>query len=454
MLTFGPGDHPFFKFGHNAILVHDDVQRADWVYNFGTFGFDSPLLVVDFLKGKLKYWLSVQSLRGTIALYKRENRTIDAQVLNLTGAQKLELKKRLDDNAEDANKYYKYDYYRDNCSTRVRDPIDAITNGSVKAVAVGVPAQMTWRAHTQRLVADSPAFYFALNLAMGDVIDKKVDIWEEMFLPEKLKETLRKAKVDLPCAEGAPPSTCGVQPLVKSERRMLEAKRDPLRTAPPGGSWTLRCLLAGVAMGSVFAFLGDRARTSRGARIAFGTLVTGLGGLAGLLGCIFVMFWTATDHEVAWRNENLLQCAPWLVVLFGSGIGVARGKETSTNRAKKLLTAAAIAAFLGLLLKVLPMFDQDNAQIMAFTIPLWAGAALGIHRMTSGSAATPLTPALIPINGPEKAKSVAPPPQDEDEEAPSEEEKKPERPLSVPAPAPSEDEAEKDPNGGSAPVPA
>ena len=83
VLTFGPGDHPFFKFGHNAILVHDDVQRADWVYNFGTFGFDSPLLVIDFLKGKLKYWLSVQSLRGTIALYKRENRTIDVQVLRL-----------------------------------------------------------------------------------------------------------------------------------------------------------------------------------------------------------------------------------------------------------------------------------------------------------------------------------------------------------------------------------
>jgi hypothetical protein len=453
VLTFGPGDHPFFKFGHNAILVHDDVSRGGWVYNYGTFGFESPLLIVDFLKGKLKYWLSVQSLRGTIAVYKRENRTIDAQVLNLTGAQKIELKRRLELNAEDANKYYKYDYYRDNCSTRVRDPIDAITDGAIKAVAVGTPAQMSWRAHTQRLVADSPAFYFALNIAMGDVIDKKIDVWQEMFLPEKLKETLRKAKVVLPCAEGQNPATCGSQPLVKSERRMLEAQREPLRTAPPGSGWTVRSLLVGVLAGSVFAFLGDRARASRGARLAFGALVAGFGFLFGLLGCIFLMFWTLTDHEVAWHNENLLQCAPWLIVLTGSGIGTALGKTASIERAKKLLLAAAIASFAGLLFKILPMFDQDNAQIMAFTIPLWAGAALGIHRMTSGGV---LTPALIPV-AEEKQPVVLTDP-DEEPDTKDEDKAKPgkpsERPLSIPAPAPSEDAADKEPSAGDEPLPA
>jgi hypothetical protein len=463
VLTFGPGDHPFFKFGHNAILVHDDVRRADWVYNYGTFGFESPLLVVDFLKGKLRYWLSVQSLRGTIAAYKRENRTIDSQELNLTGAQKLELKRRLELNARDENKYYKYDYYRDNCSTRVRDPIDAITNGSIKAVAVGTPAQFTWRGHTQRLVADSPAFYFALHVAMGDVIDKKIDVWQEMFLPSKLQETLRKARVTLPCAEGAPESTCGDQPLVKAERHLLTAQREPLRTAPP--SWTLRCLLAGLLAGSVFAFLGDRARaaTSKAPRIALGVLLSGSGLLFGLLGCIFVMFWVATDHEVAWHNENILQCAPWLIVVAGSGIGVARGKTTSIERAKKLVTAAAVAAFAGLLLKVLPMFDQDNAQIMAFTIPLWAGAALGLHRMTSVDGPLVMTPIAVPVKaGP----SAPPPPPDDDEgdeeraeprgskapESAEEAENTPEKANAPPEATPSADNAED--GAGQEPVPA
>jgi hypothetical protein len=463
VLTFGPGDHPFFKFGHNAILVHDDVRRADWVYNYGTFGFESPLLVVDFLKGKLRYWLSVQSLRGTIAAYKRENRTIDAQELNLTGAQKLELKRRLELNARDENKYYKYDYYRDNCSTRVRDPIDAITDGSVKAVAVGTPAQFSWRGHTQRLVADSPAFYFALHVAMGDVIDKKIDVWEEMFLPAKLQETLRKARVTLPCAEGAPPSSCGEQPLVKAERHLLTAQREPLRTAPP--SWTLRCLLVGLLAGSVFAFLGDRARaaTSKAPRVAFGALLSGFGALFGLLGCIFVMFWVATDHEVAWHNENILQCAPWLIVVGGSGIGVALGKARSIERAKKLVTAAAVAAFAGLLLKVLPMFDQDNAQIMAFTIPLWAGAALGLHRMTSVDGPRVMTPIGVPVKA--GASAPPPPPQEDEDEAvqpeggdadeaagPPAKASTPPKTSAPPAAAPSADTAEE--GSGQEPVPA
>lgn len=465
VLTFGPGDHPFFKFGHNAILVHDDVRHADWVYNYGTFGFESPLLVIDFLKGKLRYWLSVQSLRGTIAAYKRENRTIDAQELNLTGTQKLELKRRLELNARDENKYYKYDYYRDNCSTRVRDPIDAITEGSIKAVAVGTPAQFTWRGHTQRLVADSPAFYFALNIAMGDVIDKKIDVWEEMFLPSKLQETLRKARVTLPCADGAPANTCGDQPLVKRERHLLTAERGPLRAAPPG--WTLPCLLVGLLSGSVFAFLGDRARSaaSKAPRVALGALLSATGLLFGLLGCIFVMFWVATDHEVAWHNENILQCAPWLIVVAGSGIGVARGKATSIERAKKLVTAAAAAAFAGLLLKVLPMFDQDNAQIMAFTIPLWAGAALGLHRMTSVEGPRAMTPA--PILTPIKAGPSTPPPANEesddegtkdnvppetDEEGDAAPAAAPTKASAPPPPAPSADTEED--TSGQEPVPA
>ena len=59
MLTFGPGDHPFFKWGHIAIWVHDEDKHVDPVYNFGTFYFDSPLLIPEFLKGRLKYWLSI-----------------------------------------------------------------------------------------------------------------------------------------------------------------------------------------------------------------------------------------------------------------------------------------------------------------------------------------------------------------------------------------------------------
>ena len=65
VLTFGPGDHPFLKFGHDALWIHDDREAGtDRVYNFGTFSFDSPRLIFDFLGGRMTYWLSVSYAAG------------------------------------------------------------------------------------------------------------------------------------------------------------------------------------------------------------------------------------------------------------------------------------------------------------------------------------------------------------------------------------------------------
>ena len=81
VMTMGPGDHPFFRFGHDAIWLRRPPARTDRVYNFGTFRFDSPRLILDFLGGRLNYWLSVSSLAPVIAGYGHENRSIDVQEL-------------------------------------------------------------------------------------------------------------------------------------------------------------------------------------------------------------------------------------------------------------------------------------------------------------------------------------------------------------------------------------
>ena len=370
VLTFGPGDHPFFKFGHNAILVHDARRHTDRVYNFGTFAFDSPALIPVFLKGKLRYWLSIQSLRGTIEAYRRENRTIDAQELALTPALRKRIVDALDENARPENRYYKYDYYRDNCSTRVRDAVDVVTGGKVHEVSRG-PARMTWRAHTMRLVADDWPVYLGLRVAMGDLIDQPIDVWSEMFLPARLQETLRETKI--PGEDGQP------IPLVKREHRILDAVRAPVRSEPPQRIPAL--LAVGAALGGGQAALGAAAKKKTAARVALGVLTSLLGFVLGLLGLIFVMFWTYTDHEVAHRNENLLQCVPWAIALVVFGVGVARGKEGPSRRAYQLALAALGASALGFVLKVLPWFDQKNGEIIALLLPIWAGMTFGLRKL-------------------------------------------------------------------------
>jgi len=99
VMTFGPGDHPFFKFGHDALLVRDRAAGTERVYNFGTFRFDSPGLIVDFLHGRLTYWLSVSGLAPTVASYERENRTIVLQELALSPEAKAAMRAALDENA-------------------------------------------------------------------------------------------------------------------------------------------------------------------------------------------------------------------------------------------------------------------------------------------------------------------------------------------------------------------
>jgi hypothetical protein len=403
VLTFGPGDHPFFKFGHNAIWVHDESKVGIWrdiIYNYGTFGFDSPWLLLDFFKGKLRYWLSRQSLYDTVRAYKSENRTIDSQELELTPAQRKQVADFLVWNAQPDNKYYKYDYYQDNCSTRVRDVIDKAAGGRVHDVS-NAPAEFSWRQHTLRLVADDLPVYLGLNVAMGDFIDKPVHQWEEMFLPSKLQESLRRAKVPGPNGSEIP--------LVKAEKHILEAPgRAPLRTAPP--AWKLPLFLVGALLGGLLAFLGSRASKSTAARIGLSALLWILGLILGFLGCLFLAFWFLTDHQVAYHNENILQCVPFTIAFVGIAIGMARNKRRSIERAYKLLRAAAVCSTLGLVMKVIPFFDQENGQIIALLWPMWLGAAAGLYLWTKqlGVIGVTVKPNPAPKKSDDEAAAEAP----------------------------------------------
>src|SRR5258708_2835806 len=140
VLTFSPGEHPFFKFGHSAILIQDPVPPRDrrlrpWrntVYNWGGFAFEDPAVIPKFFQGRFMYWLDIAPLEATIPEYRHAGRAIYAQELDLTPAEKLALEARLEENARPENLKYKYDYYRDNCATRVRDMIDGAADGRVK----------------------------------------------------------------------------------------------------------------------------------------------------------------------------------------------------------------------------------------------------------------------------------------------------------------------------------
>ncbi len=382
LLTMGPGEHPFFKFGHNALRIRDARKATDVVYNYGTFSFDSPTLLRDFFKGRLRYWLSRESMSTTLAHYAGENRSLVAQRLSLLPAQKLELKRQLDLNARPEHRAYKYDYFFDNCSTRLRDALDRVTEGQLHE-ALRPPATQSLRDHALRVTADYFLEYLVLSIGLGPLVDKPTDRWAEAFLPEMLTNGVRHAV--LRSFDGSQ------RPFVLAEETLL-LHRDTRPARPP--RWTLRFFVAGILVGLSFFGLTRMSRKWRTARISFGLLLALVGLLVGVLGLALTALWTMTDHAVAYRNQNLLLLSPLAMALPWYGIRIViRGFE-GIQELRPLATLLAGSAAAALVLKITPVAFQDNNALVALFLPCWAGlllaSQLAVRTAANHGAASPI----------------------------------------------------------------
>jgi hypothetical protein len=343
------------------------------VFNFGTFDFSDPDLIPKFLRGRFKYWLSVGGAEPTMEAYAAENRTILSQELDLSPAQKWALWQALRENARPENRAYLYDYFYDNCSTRVRDALDRVIDGRIRA-AGRVPATRTLRDHALRSVADFLPEYVGLYLGLSRATDQPIDRWAETFLPERLSDLLRTVRL---------PNGAGEKNLVKSEKVVYQSTRPAKPAQPP--HWAIYFLAIGLAIGGGMALLGRLGRRHSGARVLLGGATSMLGGLFGLLGLILVCFWAFTNHKVAYANANILQFAPWAIVLFGYGIGVMLGRPGATRRACSLAFAAVVFSALGIVCKGLPGLNQDNWPFILLSLPVWLGLWLGLRAVSRTS---------------------------------------------------------------------
>lgn len=371
LLTMGQGDLVWERFGHDAIWIHDPVAGTDRVYNYGLFDFRSPGYWQRFMKGDWIYQVGAVDLGRTLAEYQYLNRSVWAQELNLTPAEKREMQAFLEWNVQPENREYLYDYFRDNCSTRIRDVIDRATGGRLKAATAGEPTGTTYRWHSERLVEGDKLSYFGLLGGLGPAADRPIDQWEEMFLPGKVREQVRRVQV--PDASGR------MVPLVKAEHTLFESTgRAPEAEKPP--FWLPWYLLAGLALGGALAGLGALARRSAAGRIGF-ALVGGLWSfVGGLGGAILLGLWTLTNHRIAYRNENLLQFDPLALGLVVLVPAVAFGARWAARPARMLALAVAGLSVLGLVVQVLPGLDQVNGTMIAFTLPAHLGLAWAVVR--------------------------------------------------------------------------
>lgn len=294
LLTCGVGDEIWEIFGHDAVRVIDSVHHTDMVYNYGTFnGFDKGFELA-FMRGKLLYYMSYYSFDEFMQEYIEAHRRVQEQVFQMTGPQKEAIYDFLQYNALERNRYYKYDFFFDNCATRIRDVLpDATVFGSQFHYGQVIPtgAKISFRDIINQYLERKPWERFGINILLGSKIDRIMTNKDIMFLPDYLRDGLDKATVD--------------------GKRVVSAPVDilPAGTLKPAEADGPLFLTLAIAILTIAGLFIKRLRVLGAIMSSLLLLVTGL------LGILILVMWFGTDHQACRNNYSLLWALPTNVIL-------------------------------------------------------------------------------------------------------------------------------------------
>lgn len=336
MLTMAPGKEVYSRFGHSAIRIQDPARDLDLAYNFGTFDFEQPGFVLRFLRGKLDYILDVAPTSYEFEKYAFLERPIVEQRLVMRPETLQALYDLLEENALPENRAYRYDFVRDNCSTRLLDAMDAALTqtGQPPITLAPTPTDATFRELLAPYIDGSPVLELGIDFALAMPVDRPASARARTFLPDELAAALDRATVD---------------------GRPLVARRDTVLTVPgyrppqPGSEWPVWLgfavlgLTVGVTARRHLRRPGDR---DRPARIVDGLFFA----VVGAAGTILLLLWVATDHSVTANNWNVAWAWPVHLV---AAVAVARGAPRPAVQrayfgATALLTGALVVGWAAL----------------------------------------------------------------------------------------------------------
>ncbi|MDN5204471.1 DUF4105 domain-containing protein [Fulvivirgaceae bacterium BMA10] len=295
VITVDPGQEALFTvFGHSAFRVYDPVNRFDLAYNYGIFSFNQPNFYLNFAKGYLNYMLGVYDFQLFADQYEPYHRSIYEQVLDLDQEQKQRLFDFLQNNALPENRFYYYDYFYDNCATKIKDVLKEVLGDNIQFHGGYVTDDRSFRHMVDDLTVYKPWGDFGIDVCLGLPMDKIMNPEEYMFLPEYIFKGMESATL----ASGN-----GSKPLVKASTQYLDGGEPIIPNVnlftPNVVFWSL-CIAIGIV-----SFLGYRKQ-----KIIY-TIDVIIFGIIGLLGLFLLLLWIATDHKAAANNLNLLWAIPF-----------------------------------------------------------------------------------------------------------------------------------------------
>ena len=289
LLTCTPGQELYSTFGHSALRVVDNRNNSDLVFNYGTFNFD-PDFYGKFVKGKLLYYVSIDSLSNFLYEYEYFKRGVTEQVINLSCNEKQKLVAALFENAKEENKYYRYDFNYDNCTTRLRDMVERAAGRQMDSKNILPAPNTTFRnlIHFYLNRGGQQWSKFGIDILLGNPMDKKVTNREAMFLPDYLLMAFDSSELN-------------DKPVV-GEKKIILNYFDAYKTK----SGTTPFIVFGILflLIAVLSFVyGSRNLSLKIFDFFFFFIL-------GLLGILMLFMWFGTDHAMCKNNFNLLWALP------------------------------------------------------------------------------------------------------------------------------------------------
>ncbi len=299
IITSGPGENLYEKFGHTAIRVKDPMLNLDILYNYGIFDFDDPNFYSNFVKGFMKYKLARYPFHLSLKLANKDQRWVKQQVLNLTQQQKNAYFNFLETNVLPENASYFYDPFFDNCATRPKDILKDVLKEKLTFDTSLLNQERSLRDLMNEKINPNTWGSFGINIALGSRLDQIATIEEYMYLPEHLFSIFEKSTVN---KEGKSVA------LIRNTKTVLDFKTKTAKSDIISPFLIFLTLL----IITILISLNDLKKHKRTRILDFILFLT-----TGTVGILIVFLWFFTNHSTAPNNFNFLWAfAPNFFIAF------------------------------------------------------------------------------------------------------------------------------------------
>ncbi len=303
LLTCNPGTETYSIYGHSALRIVDRVNNTDLVYNWGVFDFSTPNFAWKFAKGRLDYMLAVETMDNFLRTYFYEKRAVYCQRINLLPGEIRSLMLLIAENLKPENVKYRYDFFYDDCSTRLRDLLEKSIGNKLLYPPEDKENASTFRFMTGKYQAPYPWLKFGIDLIMGSPGDKKATFRDMMFLPLDMQNCLNESFIN---------RAGKMIPVLQNSELILEFNLPVLKD---------KRLIAPENIFSLFLILCIIAIPLLKKRSIINAIDITIFSLFSILAILMIFFNFFTDHQqmklnlnIIWLNPFILVCLVYMIV--------------------------------------------------------------------------------------------------------------------------------------------